>query len=125
MWGRSVVKEDRERERRIQMEIVVDCYGEIEHAIGWHCYLDDQLKFPFRARCVALRVISPLTKGEEIEVLKMAPEGECEKEMFVIVRWKGRRLGVPLGQLESIDVDHGTDQAIRDWHYWMKRGYEF
>lgn len=32
------VKQDREREERIVMEIVVDAYGEQEQAMGWYCY---------------------------------------------------------------------------------------
>jgi hypothetical protein len=27
-------------------------------------------------------------------------------------------------QLEGIQVDEETRQAIEDWHYWVNRGYE-
>jgi len=27
-------------------------------------------------------------------------------------------------QLEGIEVDEETQQAIEDWHYWVERGYE-
>jgi len=27
-------------------------------------------------------------------------------------------------QLQGIDVDEETQQAIEDWHYWVDRGYE-
>jgi len=30
-----------------------------------------------------------------------------------------------LMQLEGIEVDEETKQAIEDWHYWVNRGYEF
>jgi hypothetical protein len=40
------VKLDPEREERITMEIVVDCYDEYERAAGWYCYLQDELQFP-------------------------------------------------------------------------------
>ena len=55
----------------------------------------------------------------------MAPEEDCEKEMFVEIRWQDRTLGVPLSQLEVIEVDEGTQQAVHDWCYWTGRGYEF
>ena len=53
------------RETRIEMEIVVDAHDEDERAMGWHCYLDDNLKFPFRARCADARKISPLKKAKK------------------------------------------------------------
>ena len=27
-------------------------------------------------------------------------------------------------ELEGIRVDEETQQAIEDWHYWVKQGYE-
>ena len=35
----------------------------------------------------------------------MPPEDECEHEMFVLIRWHGDQLAVPLAQLEGVDVD--------------------
>ena len=115
---------DEEREQRISMEIIVDAYGPEEQALGWHAYLSGTLNFPFSARCVALRAISPLELGEEVEVVGMAPDEECLHEMFVLIRWKERQLAVPLMQLESIQVDEETQQAIEDWRYWVNQGYE-
>src|SRR3954462_7518211 len=96
---------DEEREDRIDTEIVVDAYGPIEHATGWYCYLEDSVQFPFRARCVAERVISFLRPGDEVEVIGMAPVDECEREMFVMTRWNGRTSAVPLSQIAGIGVD--------------------
>src|SRR5215218_5382767 len=106
------------------MEIIVDCYGEIERAMGWYCYLQDKLTFPFLARCIAKRATSPLKVEDEVEVLGMAPDEECEREMFVVVRWEGEGLAVPLSQLEVIrDADDETQEAVEDWLYWSKKGY--
>ncbi len=116
---------DEAREYRINMEIVVDAYGPEEQAMGWYSYLDDTLKFPFSARCIAQRTISPLEPGDEVEVVGMAPAEECDHKMFVLIQWKSRQLAVPLMQLEGIQVDEETRQAIEDWHYWVNRGYEF
>src|SRR5262245_2429055 len=62
------------REERILMEIIVDAYGPEEQAMGWYYYLEDKLDFPFRAKCMAERVISPLREGDKVEVTGMAPE---------------------------------------------------
>ncbi len=121
MTGRS---KDEEREERIQMEIIVDAYGPEEQALGWYTYLSDTLQFPFSARCVARRATSPLQPGEEVEVIGMAPDEECQHEMFVLIRWRPDPLAVPLMQLEGMDVDEETGQAIEDWHYWVKQGYQ-
>ena len=115
---------DEEREERINMEIIVDAYGPEEQAMGWYNYLDDTLQFPFSARCIANRVISLLEPGDEVEVEGMAPAEECEHEMFVLIQWRPHQFAVPLMQLEGIDVDEETQQAIEDWHYWVNRGYK-
>ncbi len=40
---------DQDREYRITMKIVVDAYDEYERAMGWYCYIQDKLDFPFTA----------------------------------------------------------------------------
>lgn len=121
----SRVEKDKAREHRIEMEIIVDAYGPEEQALGWYYYLDEKINFPFLATCIAKRAISPLKVGDEVEVLRMAPEEECEREMFVMMRWKREGLGVPLSQLKVIHADDQTREAVEDWHYWVNRGYQF
>lgn len=89
-------QEDEAREERIAMEIVVDAYGPEEQAMGWYYYLEDNLGFPFTGRCTRERRISPLRAGEEVTVVKMAPEDDCMHEMFVEIKWSNRTLAVPL-----------------------------
>jgi calcium binding protein len=121
----ACLKENEARERRIEMEAVVDAYNSEERAMGWYYYLEERLKFPFKARCTSKREISPLRVGENVDVTGMAREEECESEMFVRVLWCGRRLAVPLSQLEPRGVDATTREAVGDWHYWVSRGYKF
>lgn len=121
----TMPKKDKAREDRIMMEIVVDAYDEEERALGWYYYLEDKLAFPFTAKCVAPREISLLKRGEEVKVVGIPSEDECDREMFVTVEWEKRTMAVPLAQLTGVDVDEGTRQAIEDWHYWVKQGYEF
>lgn len=120
-----MTQEDEAREERIEMEIVVDAYGELERALGWYCYLEDNIRFPFRARCIARRTTSPLEAGDKVEVIGMPPAEECEHDMLVNVKWDGRTFAVPLSQLEGIGVEDRTREAIEDWRYWVKRGYLF
>lgn len=120
-------KRSEEREQRIEMEIVVDAYGESERAMGWYCYLEEKLRFPFTATCIAKRAISPLRVGDEVEVIGMPGEDECSHDMFVSIRWDRKEgLAVPLSQLKPAgDTDERTREAIADWHYWVGMGYEF
>lgn len=66
-----------------------------------------------------------MKEAEQVKVIRMAPEDECMHEMFVEIQWQDRIFGVPLAQLQPLDVDAGTQEAIADWHYWVGRGYEF
>lgn len=119
------VRKDETREHRITMEIVIDAYGPQEQALGWYYYLEDKLRFPFKARCIRKGRISPLNVGEEVQVIGMPPENDCMHEMFVEIEWGGRTMGAPLSQLEAIEADNEMEQAIADWHYWVARGYQF
>ena len=119
------MKQDEAREHRIAMEAVVDAYDEIERAMGWYYYLEGKLAVPFKARCMAKRAISPLKVGQVVNVLGMAPEEECESEMFVMISYADDSLAVPLAQLESMSKDQDTKEAVGDWHYWLAQGYQF
>jgi hypothetical protein len=118
-------KRDRLREERIHNEVIVDAYGPEEQALGWYYFLEDKLRFPFPARCISAKVVSPLRKGETVEVLRMAPEDACASDMLVLIRWQGRNVAVPLSQLVAIDAGESTLVAIGDWHYWLAQGYCF
>jgi hypothetical protein len=118
-------KLNRAREKRIVDWVVVDAYASDERAMSWYYYLEEKLEFPFKGRCVAVRSLSPLKKGEEVEVIVMAKEDDCMREMFVLIRFAGRKFGVPLSQLEVIDAKGETREAVDDWRYWFAMGYEF
>lgn len=120
------IEQDKDREERIAMEIIVDAYGPEEQAMGWYYYLQDKIHFPFTAICVAKRAISPLRVKDEVDVIGIAPEEECDREMFVTIRWERDGLAVPLSQLKPIDqTAMETKEAVEDWHYWVQMGYQF
>jgi hypothetical protein len=121
-------KPDPAREKRIAMEIIVDCYNESEAWQGWWCYLDGKLSFPFEAECLQERRSSPLKKGERVTVIGLLDDDEAAAslgEMQVEIAWQGRTLGVPLAQIEGVGADAETAEAIADWHYWVAQGRHF
>ena len=93
--------------------------------MGWYYYLEDKLRFLFQAKCITSKVVSPLRKGETVEVRRMAPADSCARDMFVLIRWQGRNIAAPLSQLAAVDTDESTVEAIGDWHYWVAQGYCF
>ena len=114
-------KRDPVREDRIDNEALVDARPE-EQAMSCYYYLGGKITFPFRARCVAVKAVSPLRKGETVEVLRLAVEDACEHDMLVQIHWQGRKMAVPLSQLEATNPDEATQEAIGDWHYWVAQG---
>jgi hypothetical protein len=114
-------KQDPQREDRIHNEAIVDASPD-EQAMSWYYYLESKIRFPFQAKCVTTSNVSPLRKGETVEVLRMAAEDACEHDMLAQIRWQGRKMAVPLSQLKAIGADESTQEAIGDWHYWVAQG---
>jgi hypothetical protein len=113
------------REERITDEIIVDAYGPEEQAMGWYYYLEGKLHFPFRARCISKRAVSPLNLDDEVEIVGMAPEDECQHEMFVKMLYERRTLAIPLSQIAPVaGTEKEMREAVEDWHYWIGQGYE-
>ncbi len=110
---------DDEREQRISNEIIVDAYTGHEERMGWYTYLEDNLNVPFQAEW----------DGENVEVLAMSDEEDCEQEMMVDVRYtEGQNqdvFPVSLSEIDPVDTDEDTTEAIADWKYWVERGYDF
>lgn len=124
--ARSSKRREPERDARITDEIVVDAYGAEEQALNGYYYLENQLQFPFTAICIAKRAISPLQIKDEVDVIGLPAEDECDKEMFVTIRWEKAGLAVPLSQLKPIlSTDEQTRETVADWHYWVRAGYQF
>lgn len=99
-------------EKRIDNEILVDAYTSEERAMSWYYYLEEKLSFPFTARCMRARSISPLKKGEEAEVVALVREEDCLAEMFLLIAFAGRRVGIPLAQLAPVDADKASGEAV-------------
>jgi hypothetical protein len=119
------LKKDPIREDRIQNEAIVDAYGPEEQALGWYYYLENKIRFPFQAQCIVAKAVSPLRKGETVEVQRLASEDACVSDILVLIRWQRRKMAVPLLQLTALDADQSTAEAIGDWHYWVAQGYQF
>ncbi|OUL29445.1 calcium-binding protein [Nostoc sp. T09] len=123
------VELDKTREHRIETEIIVDAEDKEERAMGWYYYLDDTLNFPFMAKWTKKGRKSTSPQEKQVEVLGMAPDDECEKDMFVEVVYPDGKdedvFTARLSEIEAIDADDETQEALADWQYWLARGYKF
>lgn len=82
-------RKDPVREQRIHNEAIVDA-GPDEQALSWYYYLENKIRFPFKAKCRAAKVVSPLKKGEAVEVVRMSwSDGKVEN-------WRSRSLNSSL-----------------------------
>lgn len=52
-------------------------------------------------------------------VSSLAKEDDCMAEIFILIRFAGRKLAVPLSQMEAVDGTLDTREAMEDWHYWV------
>ncbi|WP_407045770.1 calcium-binding protein [Haloarcula laminariae] len=103
------------------MEIIVDAYTQDEQAMGWQVYLEETIDFPFEANCIEEREVSPLSEGETVRVVGVPSTDPSLRQQFVTAEWKNSELGVPLSQLEPVDANDNTKQAVEDLHYWLDR----
>ena len=113
---------DELRQERIDDEIIVDCYDEEEEMMGWYYYLQEKLTFPFTAKYrSSAKGHGKTTKL--LQVVGMADEDKCNREIQVMIRLQEDgvedQIPVALSQLEGVEVDEATAEAIADWHYWV------
>jgi hypothetical protein len=86
-------KGDPVREDRIRNDAIVDAYGPEEQALGWYSYLENKIRFPFQAECRWTQAVSPILKGERVEVRRLAPEDACTADMLAHIHWRGPQNG--------------------------------
>jgi Calcium binding len=101
------------REDRIENEAIVDARPE-EQAMGWYYYLEGKIRFPFQAKCIAANVVSPLRKGETLEVVRMTPEDNCEHDMFAgsMARPEAGNPALATGCCRSGRIDRGSHRRL-------------
>jgi hypothetical protein len=74
----------KQMQHKIDYEIIVDCYDEIEQSAGWHIYMEENIEFPFKATAQLLRT-DGTTVQKEVNVVGLASdeEGFLGKDFFL------------------------------------------
>lgn len=105
------------REERIAGEVLADADTDEERATAWYNYLDTKITFPFQAL---------LEGDEEVEVVSLSVEEDCLDEMKMEVRHLDSFGEDPFTvlaiELEPLDADDDSAEAVEDWQYWWERG---
>ena len=57
-----------------------------------------------------------------VVAIGMPTGNECDRKMFVMIRWGERKLAVPLTRLDVIEADDQPREAVKVWHYWVGMG---
>ena len=116
---------DISRKDRIEDEIIVDCYDEYEMAMGWLCYLNDNLTFPFEASIIGDIRIGSLQEGDSVNVTEFINSDKNDVSVYNFIATVGIEkdehiYDIPLVNLKSVDCENDTFNAIEDWRYWCE-----
>jgi hypothetical protein len=113
----AIVELEDLREERIASDVLLDTETDEERATAWYFYLDSRITFPFQA---------VLDGDEEVEVISLSVEEDCLDEMKAEVRYSDSFGEEPftalLVDLEPVDADDSSTEAVEDWQYWWERG---
>ena len=115
-----MTKKDKERQERIELEIIVDACDESEVQMGWVIQMVERTDYPFFAE-------APIKKrGQEatyhrVEVVELGDVENYEGGDFSVgVDWHGTIISVPMLQLKNIEAAEETKNSIEDWQYWNR-----
>lgn len=116
---------DEAREQRIA-GLLGGAQDEYERISAWYGYLEEHVRFPFRATWMQRGTGSALRPLPEVEVIDLACVDDWEEGALVALGGAQDGLDVPLAQVTPKGCsDEPTRQAVADWHYWVQRGYHF
>ena len=89
----------------------MDTYNSGEEEGAWEAYMSDNIKYPFKAKCIKKLKSTPL-KLDEI-VIVIGPSDINIKSYFVDMKYNGIRIAIPLHQIKPIKSNKNTRLAIR------------
>lgn len=111
-----------EMQNKIDYEIIVDCYDEYEISMGWYYYMEESLKFPFKAM-VKLKMAHGKMKLTEIIVTGLASdeEGFMGNDFDLEMLAAEHLSNVSYSQLSKIKETDETLEALAVWDYWKRK----
>ncbi len=114
---------DREREKRLDYEVFVDAYTKEEQALCWYYYLENKITFPFQARW-GNEIVEVTDMDEDSEEagsdLRQLDSARCKLNVLYREGDMEDIFPVLVTELEPVNADEKTQEAIADLRYWKE-----
>jgi hypothetical protein len=109
---------DEAREHRIDYEVIVDCYDDYEVNMGWYCYFEEGLKFPFDAT-VQLALRGGKTEEKAVKIVELKSGNEDRPLKLGIVEGTSERVQyISPEAIISVKTTDENLEVLNDWLYW-------
>ena len=121
-----------EDNRRLQIEdnVIVDCYNDEEISNSWECYMEERLCEPFSAKIISENTEIPV--GEVVTVKDnlyqfdeigsiIWKKSDASTIEYLDVQWNDKEFDIHINDLEPVDKNIDTIEAIKNWNYWIKK----
>ncbi len=111
-----------EIQQKIDYEIIVDCHDEIEVSMGWYYFMEEAIKFPFRAVAGIKKRDGSIEKKEvTITGLASDEEGFMNNDFDLEMEQSGYIANIAFSKLNSIKASSVTLEAFKIWNYWIAK----
>ena len=110
---------DEERDYRILMEVVVDCYDDEEAATGWYYYFSENLDLPIQAQA-NLKLRGGKMEQKIVKIVDVESEFSVSEYLRIGITEEGsdRIQFISPEQLVSVTTSDENRQIMNDWLYW-------
>jgi hypothetical protein len=113
--------EDPIRQKRIDYEVIVDCYDDNEVAMGWYYYIAEKLVFPIPAT-VQLKQRGGKVEQVEVEIVEVDPKSEEGHPIRLGITEKGQKRVQYISpeMITHLNTSTANTIIINDWLYWNR-----
>lgn len=107
-------------QRKIDYEIVVDCYSDEEVHSAWYIYLGDNIEFPFEAVAL-LKKKEGGTEQKKVTVVGMGNEEQeiTGRDFDVEIEAGDYLCKIEFSKLSKIKATAQTLEAFAIWRHWI------
>jgi hypothetical protein len=109
----------KERQHRIDYEVIIEAYDEQEVNMCWFYHFNDNLEFPISAVAKLKRRNGQYEKAE-IQIVDLLSEEGQEPLLGMVLTMQGFVFPVSLKQIVSVDTNEENKQILNDWLFWKE-----
>lgn len=122
--------EDKYRREKIDMELICDCYNDEEIFRGWESYMDEKIVYPFEAKIIKASSskipVGGIVLVTYVDCIDLFGTVDWLKDSShtiddVEVQWNDEGYYVNIEDLEPVNKNISTIEAIKDWNFWLEK----